>query len=126
MTATPAAGATTYDVVLLADLGDVELGHRQGRCGHRVAGGERAQRRLDPGRSVLDRDEQVVTDLLVGLQLLVERDHLARVDLGECLLGEQDHVVRCAVSHGNRLLPPEWHDDPHRGTPQPDSTSVRS
>ncbi len=78
-------------LALAAQRLDVDVVHRQGRRGHQVAGAERAERGLDAGRGVLERQQDVVDDGV--LDLGVQRAHLLRVGGREGLLDEEHHVV---------------------------------
>jgi hypothetical protein len=70
---------------------DVDVVHRQGRRGHQVAGAEGAERGLDAGRGVLERQQHVVDDRVLDLR--VERAHLLGVGGRQGLLDEEHDVV---------------------------------
>ena len=78
-------------LALAAQRLDVDVVHRQGRRGHQVAGAERAERGLDAGRGVLERQQHVVDDRV--LDLGVQRAHLLGVGGREGLLDEEHDVV---------------------------------
>ena len=84
---------------------EILLAHHHPRRREHLAARERAHRRLDPRRRVLEREQHVVGHRLV--QALVQRANLHGVGVRQRLLHEQHHVVGLGgVSHASILASP--------------------